>query len=97
MISESSVKFNIVRNQCACDASLVLMLDQDMLIVAHEQGVLSKENTFFWLRVVVDFPPYESRSTSMTTFDEPDPEMAYLCCQNNKMFIMDFIFLALTC
>ena len=68
-----------------------------MLIVAPEQGVLLKENTFFWLRIVVDFPPYESRSTSMTTFDEPDPEMAYLCCQNNKVFIMDFIFLALTC
>ena len=33
----------------------------------------------------------------MTTFDEPDPEMAYLCCQNNKMCIMDFIFSTLTC
>ena len=33
----------------------------------------------------------------MTTFDEPDPEMAYLCCQNNEMCIMDFIFSTLTC
>ena len=33
----------------------------------------------------------------MTTCDEPDLEMVYLCCQNNKMCIMDFIFLAFTC
>ena len=91
-------RFNIVRNQCVCDTlSSVLVLDQDMLTVATEQGVLLEGKTLILLRIVVDFPPYESRSTSMTTFDELDTEMAYLCCQNNKMCIMDFIFLALTC
>ena len=91
-------RFNIVRNQCVCDTlSSVLVLDQDMLTVATEQGVLLEGKTLILLRIVVDFPPYESRSTSMTTCDEPDPEMVYLCCQNNKMCIMDFIFLAFTC
>ena len=33
----------------------------------------------------------------MTTCNELDPEMVYECCESNKMYIMDYIFLAVTC
>ena len=43
-------ELNIVRNQCACDTFfLSLVLGQDMLIVAIEQGVLLEEKYLFFV------------------------------------------------
>ena len=54
--------------------SVALLAGQDMMIAAMKQVIETEEN-YFQQEFAVYFPPYQSESVSMTTYDKPDLEV----------------------